>query len=221
MIRQVSVFVVFAVPALGFSQLSVFDAEYRLEATARSGISTDNQVAFANNMGPVASFSHRIDAFASQQSSTVHSWSSVAWNVSPTDFSLDLEACWDSFDLGAGNSGHMLSRATLGISLATTSFVSISAVFDFPSSFAAIDRWVSNAWVPFVTSAQILNYGALWNPGDYRLRAQRLYNPIGNSTFCVPFHVQGHAEPVPEPASLIALGVGVGVLMRRRKTKRT
>lgn len=207
-------------PALGIAQMSVFDAAYRLEANARSGASFDSQTAFSNSTGPVQSFFRQVDAFANQQPSTVHSWANVSWNCTPFTLDAELIACWDSLDFGAGNSGHMLSRLFLGINLSALNFVTMNAVFDPLNSSIAWDRWNGSAWVQIVSSTQVQGYAAWWNPGDYRMRAQRLYDPVGNSTVCEPFAFHMQATPVPEPGCMLAVGVGVVALLRRRSSSR-
>lgn len=219
MLRQLSIVFAISIPALGLAQISVYDADYRLEADANSGTSHDSHVAPVNGLGPVQTFFHQIDSFASQPPSTVHSWSSVAWNCTPTDLDVELVACWDSFDFGAGNSGHMLSRLTLGLTLSAVNTVSTVGVFDPPNSTAAIDMWNGSSWVLLVSASQIVSYSGVWNPGFYRLRTQRLYNPVGNSTGCAPYSLHLHADPVPEPASILALSAGVAVVLRRRKAR--
>ncbi|MFN8218633.1 MAG: PEP-CTERM sorting domain-containing protein [Fimbriimonadales bacterium] len=217
LLRQLSTLAAFTIPAMGLAQISVFDAAYRLEADARSGTSFDTHSSFSNSVGPAQTFFDQVDSFANDGASSVHSWANVSWNCTPTDLDAELVACWDSFDFGAGNSGHMLSRLFLGITLSAVNFVSTSATFDQPNSTAAIDMWNGSTWVQIVSPTQIQSYSALWNPGDYRLRAQRLYNPTGNSTGCPPFAFHLHAAPVPEPTSILAMGAGMAVLLRRRK----
>ena len=216
-LRHTSVLFALAIPSLGLAQISVFDAAYRIEADARSGVSFDTHAAFSNSV-PLQNFSDQVNSFASQPPSTVHSWASVFWNCTPTDLDVELVACWDSFDFGAGNSGHMLSRLFLGISLAAVNIVSTTAAFDPPNSTMAIDIWSVNTWVQLVGPAQIVNYTGVWQPGDYRIRGQRLYNPVGDSTGCAPFAFHLHAEPVPEPGSIVALSAGLAVLVRRRRS---
>lgn len=82
-----------------------------------------------------------------------------------------------------------------------------------------IEKWTGTSWIPWVTSSQIVNYTGIWNPGDYRLRTQRLYNPVGNSTDCAPYDFRLHAEPVPEPSTTLALITGATLLIRRRKVR--
>lgn len=220
MFRTISAFAAIAVSSLGAAQtISVYDAVYRLEADARSGSSFDSQSAFNNNVGPIQNFFHQIDAFASEQSSSVHSWASVGWNCTPTDLSVELVACWDSLDNGAGNSGHMLSRLFLGLDLDTPNIITIGAVFDQPNSWAEIDVWNGSNWVLLVNRNQIQNYAGVWIPGSYRFRGQRLYDPVGNSTGCLPWAFNLHAEAVPEPASVLTLGAGLAVLIRRRRAR--
>lgn len=203
-------------PVVGLAQLSIFDATYRIEALARSGSAVDSQTSFSNGTGPVQSFFDRVDANAATLPSTVHSWASVMWNCTPTDLDAELIACWDSVDFGAGNSARMLSRLNLGIDLSTTSVVSTIAGFDAPNSFLEIDAWNGSTWVLLVNRVQIQSYSAIWGPGQYRLRGQRLYNPVGSSTGCAPFNFHLTAVPVPEPAGSAALALGGLVLLRRR-----
>ncbi|MBX7131111.1 MAG: PEP-CTERM sorting domain-containing protein [Fimbriimonadaceae bacterium] len=220
MFRNALIFLGVVVPVAGFSQISVFDASYRLEAVARSGTANNSQTIPVNNMGPVPTYFNQANANASQFTSMVHSWSSVSWNCTPTDLDAELIACWDSMDLGAGNSGHMLSRLSLSLNLATLSFVTTAAVFDAPNSWIEIDQWNGSSWVLLVNSSQVVNYSALWNPGNYRFRSERLYNPVGNSTGCVPYSFHLHAEPVPEPATIFVLSAGGALLLRRRRAGR-
>jgi hypothetical protein len=216
-LRPLSVFLAITLPALGLTQtISVYDAFYRVEAGAQSGASSDFQTSFAN-VGASQSYFNRVDAFASEQSSSVHSWASVDWACTPTDLDLELIACWDSFDNGAGNSGHMLSRAIIVLELDALNFVSTTAGFDPPNSWAEIDIWNGSVWVPFVNRTQITNYSGLWNQGFYRLWAERVYDPVGNSTGCLPWEFNLHAQAVPEPATILALSAGVAMLVRRRK----
>lgn len=219
-LRPFSVLLVLAVPVLGHTQtLTIFDAAYRLEADAHSGNSHDSDVSFSNSTGPVQNFFDRVDASASQLPSTVHSWASVGWNCTPTDLDVELIACWDSQDFGAGNSAHMLSRLFLGINVDTLNFVTTAAAFDLPNSWAEIDVRVGNSWVLLVDRFQIANYAGFWAPGDYRLRAERHYDPIGNSTGCLPWQFHLHAQAVPEPATIIALSAVFALLRRRRKAR--
>ncbi|MBL8048038.1 MAG: PEP-CTERM sorting domain-containing protein [Chthonomonas sp.] len=206
-----------AAPAMGLAQISIYDASYRLEADARSGASFDTHTAFLNNMGPVQGFGQQIDSFANQASSNVHTFASAAWNCSPTTLSLSLVACWVSVDNGAGNSGHMMSRATLGIDVPSVHAVTTMAQFDPPNSFTEIDMLVGTTWVLHVSRTQIQNYSGFWMPGSYRLRSQRLYDRTGNSTGCVPYSFGLTATPVPEPGGLLALGLGGLALLRRKR----
>lgn len=214
------VFAAFTVPALGLTQtISIFDAAYNIEAEADSGNSHDSQSRFNNSLGPQQNFFDQVDAFASEASSSVHSFASVGWNCTPTDLDVELIACWDSLDNGAGNSAHMLSQLWLGINVDVPNIVSTAAVFDQPNSWAEIDLWNGFNWVLLVNRNQIQSYSGLWNPGDYRLRAERHYDPVGNSTGCEPWAFHLHAQAVPEPASLLSLSAGVALLLRRRKAK--
>lgn len=216
--RPCLLFLAALLPALGAAQtLSVYDAAYRLEADARSGPASDSQLAFNNGLGPVQSFYDRIDAYANNLPSYAHSWASVDWLCTPTSLDLELVACWDSLDLGAGNSGHMMSQLFLGLDLDFPNFVTIAAVFDQPNSFVEVDRWNGFAWTLFIHRSQIGSFAGVWNPAFYRLRAQRLYNPVGDSTGCQPFEFHLAAEAVPEPASLLALGAGAALALRRRR----
>lgn len=222
MIRQFSVVVALAIPALGFTQtLSIWDAAYNLEAEAHSGNSHDLQSFSTNSTGPVQNWFHQIDAFANEASSSVHSFASVGWNCTPTTLDVELVACWNSLDNGAGNSAHLLSQLWLGINVAgLPNSVTISAVFDFPNSWAEVDFWNGSNWVLLVNSTQIQSYSGLWNPGDYRLRAERHYDPSGNSTGCAPWDFQMTAQAVPEPATIVALCSGAALLLRRRRSSR-
>lgn len=205
------------VPALALAQMSIFDAAYHLEAYAYSGPVNDIQSANVISTGAVQSHFHQIDAFAPNPPSMAHAWSNVSWNCTPTDLDAGLVACWDSQDFGAGNHAHMLSQLWLGITLSAVNVVSTSVVFDPPNSTLAIDMWNGSGWVQLVSPAQIVNYSGVWNPGDYRLRGQRLYNPTGNSTGCVPLGFHMHAEPiVPEPSIVAVLGAGLLMLGRKR-----
>lgn len=216
-IRPFSILLVLAIPAAGLAQLSVFDAAYRIEADAQSGASQDSHTSFMNSVGPQQNFFDRVDSFASESTSWVHSYASVGWNCTPTDLDAELVACWDSVDDGAGNRGHMFSQLYLGFSLGALSFVTTAAGFDPPNSTMAIDIWNGFSWVQHVSSIQIVNYAGWWNPGDYRLRTQRLYDPVGDSTGCASYNFRLHAEPVPEPGSILALSLGGLFLVRRRK----
>jgi hypothetical protein len=222
-LRQFSILLVCTIPSLGLSQISVYDAAVRLEADARSGASFSPKVFTDNAVGPQQTYFRQIDAFASSTltvpTSTVHSWSNVSWNCSMWDLDVGLEACWESFDFGAPNSGHMLSRLTLNIRLTTMNTISTVGAFDPSNSTAAIEMLVGSTWLPLVSSTQIATYTGTWQPGDYRLKAQRLYNPVGNSTGCVPLNFHLHAQPVPEPSTTLALITGVTVLVRRRKSR--
>lgn len=216
-LRQLSVCLAMAVPILGAAQtISVFDSFYRIEAGATSGASNDFQTSFSN-LGAQQSYFNQVDAFASEATSSVHSWASVQWATTPTDLDLELIACWDSIDNGAGNSGHMLSRAIITLELDQPNIISIAAVFDQPNSWAEIDMWTGSSWVPLVDRNQISSYSGLWNTGFYRLWAERVYDPIGNSTGCAPWDFNLHAQAVPEPATLLALSAGAALLVRRRK----
>ena len=218
-LRQLSVLLALVIPTLALAQtISVYDAFYRIEAGASSGASNDFQTQFGN-VGAPQSYFNRVDAFASEANSTVHSWASVDWNCTPTDLDLELIACWDSFDNGAGNSGHMLSRAIIVIEVDQPNFVSTSAVFDQPESWAEIDAWNGFTWIPLVGRNQISNYSGLWNTGYYRLWAERVYDRTGNSTGCEPWDFNLHAQAVPEPASILALSAGAALLLRRRKAR--
>jgi len=218
MLRQLSVFVAFAIPALGFTQtLSIWDAAYNLEAHAFSGGSQDLQSWTNNSTGALQNFFHQIDAFASQGSSSVHAFASVGWNCTPTTLDVELVACWDSLDNGAGNSAHLLSQLWLGINVDVPNIVTTSAVFDLPNSWAEIDFWNGSNWVLLVNRTQIQSYSALWGPGDYRLRAERHYDPVGNSTGCAPWDFHMTAQAVPEPATMLALVTGGALLARRRR----
>lgn len=217
-LRHFSILLAIAAPTLGAAQtLSIWDAAYRLEADAHSGQSNDSQLSFNNNVGPQQSFFDRVDAFASDLPSSAHSWATVGWNCTPTTLDVELTACWDSVDFGAGNSAHMLSQLYLGINLDTTNFISIASAFDLPNSWAEIDFWNGNSWILLVNRNHIQSYSNFWGPGDYRLRAERHYDPVGNSTGCVPWSFHMDAQAVPEPATIIVLGAGLAVLVRRRR----
>lgn len=216
--RQFSVFLGMAIPALGLTQtISVYDSFYRLEADAHSGVSFDSQTAFGP-LGAQQNFYNRVDAYASQGSSSVHSWASASWNCTATDLDVELVACWDSFDFGDGNSAHMLSRALIVLELDTLNIVSTAAAYDLPNSWAEIDIWNGSSWVLLVNRFQIINYVGVWNPGFYRLWAERHYDPVGNSTGCEPWEFNLNAQAVPEPASMLALSAGVALVLRRRQT---
>jgi hypothetical protein len=207
-----------AVPALGGAQtLSIFDAAYRVEADAQSGASFGTQTWFNNSVGPQQSFFDRADAFANEGTSSVHSFASVEWNCTPTDLDIGLVACWESFDNGAGNSGHMLSRLFLGINVDQPNFVTIAAAYDLPNSWAEVDIWNGSNWVLMLNRTQVPNYAGIWAMGDYRIRAERHYDPVGSSTGCEPWNFHMHAQAVPEPATVFALAGGLVVLLRQRK----
>lgn len=217
MIRQILITSLVATPVLGIAQISVFNANYRLEADARSGPAFDSQIGFSNGTGPVQVFSRQIDAFANQLPSTVHSYASTTWNCAPFSLTAGVVACWNSVDMGAGNSAHLFGRLSLSLRLTAVNSVSISAAFDPSNSSMEIDAWTGTGWTLLVNSTQIANYSSIWNPGDYRLRAQRQYNPVGSSTGCVPLSFGMQLAPVPEPSGMLALIAGVGFLGRRRK----
>jgi hypothetical protein len=219
MFRQFSIFAAIVCPSLGFTQIFVYDGAYNLEADARSGSFFDTHSSSSPGVGRVQTYFDRVDSMASDPPSMAHSWASVFWNCTPTDLDAELVACWDSLDFGAGTSGHMLSQLWLGITLTAINVVSTVAVFDPPNSFAEIDRWDGTTWIPYVSSTQIVNYVGVWQPGDYRLHAERLYDPVGNSTDCPPFAFHLHAEPVPEPAGILPLAMGAGLLLFRRRAR--
>src|SRR5688572_15117631 len=208
-LREFSVFLGMAIPALGLTQtLSVNNSFYRIEAEARSGASWSGFQTLFGNQGASQSYFNRVDAIANEANSSVHSWASVDWFCTPTTLDLELIACWDSLDNGAGNSGHMLSRAILVLELDQPNFVGTVAVFDQPNSWAEIDIWVG-FWTPFIDRNQIQNSFGLWNTGFYRLWAERVYDPVGSSTGCAPWEFNLTAQAVPEPAVIAALGVGL------------
>jgi len=216
-LRQFSVILGLIVPVLGLSQtISIFDSFYRIEAGATSGASTDYNDSFSN-LAATQSYFNQVDANAAQGSSSVHSWASVFWNCTSTDLDLDLVACWDSFDFGDGNSGHMLSRAILVIELDSLNAVSTTAQFDQPNSWAEIDIWNGSTWIPFINRTQISSYSGVWGAGYYRLWAERVYDPIGNSTVCPPWQFNLHAQSVPEPSSILVVAAGAGLLFLRRR----
>ncbi|MBV6459793.1 MAG: hypothetical protein HONBIEJF_02946 [Fimbriimonadaceae bacterium] len=218
MLRQYSIVVALAVSAAASAQtMTVWDAAYNLEAYAFSGASQDLQSWTNNSTGAQQNFFHQIDAFASQGSSTVHSFASVGWNCTPTTLDVQLVACWDSVDNGAGNSAHLLSQLWLGINLDIPNIVTTSALFDLPNSWAEIDFWNGINWVLLVDRNQIHSYSALWGPGDYRLRAERHYDPMGSSTGCAPWDFHMTAQAIPEPATMLALGAGLAAVVRRRR----
>lgn len=218
MIRQLLTTSLVAAPILGLAQISVFDANYRLEADARSGAAFDSQVGFLNNMGAVQNYGRQIDAFANQLPSTVHSWASTFWNVAPFSMTAGVTACWNSTDQGAGNSAHLYGRLNLGLRLTAVNIVNAAAAFDPSNSSLEIDIWNGTGWSLLVNSTQITNYQAVWNPGDYRLRALRHYDPTGNSTGCVPLNFGMTLSPlVPEPSGMLAMMAGIGLMFRRKR----
>src|SRR5688572_7671430 len=177
-LRLFSVFLGMAISTLGLTQtISVWDSFYRIEAEARSGASWSGLQTSFSNLGAQQSYFNRVDAFANEATSTVHSWASVDWLCTPTTLDLELIACWDSLDNGAGNSAHMLSRAIIVLDVDTINIVSIAAMFDQPNSWAEVDIWNGFSWVPLVNRNQISNYVGVWNPGQYRLWAERIYDP--------------------------------------------
>lgn len=219
MFRKLAIVCTVVFPCLAIAQMSIVDASYRLEAVANSGTSHGSQTIPVSSTGALQSNFHQANAYANQPPSSVHSFSNVSWNCTPTDLDAGLVACWDSVDFGAGNSGHMLSRLYLTINLNTVSAVSTLATFDPSNSIMEIDSWNGFTWVPLVSSTQITSYSSIWNPGNYRLHGERLYNPVGNSTGCVPLSFHMHAEPVPEPSTISALLAGAVAMGVRRRRK--
>lgn len=195
--------------ATSFSQFSHVGTSFYLYSKATSG--TDQDIATFNGVDYSPTQYLRTDAYANSLPSTVHAYSTQYWMVSPNAILANLEACWESYDYGAGNSCDVESRMRLVFNLLAPTVVQTNFLGD--QSF--IDIWNGSSYVNLLDSWVTPNSTMLWNAGTYRFRADRSYQLFGNSTGCVPLDVR--IEAVPEPGTMAAMGLGLAAWKRRRR----
>jgi hypothetical protein len=204
-----------------FAQLTVVEGRINIGVSAVAGIQT-----YSDSQGGSSSFpsdfyevAGSVSDFEGSSSSSASALAGVSWDTTieggVTMLRGDSRGFVETFSDGLGASASALSALTLQFTVVDNPNVNVFFT-DTSTTLTRLERFTGGDWTTFLTSDVVTWSGALQN-GDYRWISLDSLSIGANDGRGFYHAIRVETGAVPEPATMLALGLGAVALVRRRR----